>query len=136
MKAPPRMFARAIFALACLLAALPATAQTLLLVVHENADRRPLPPPLAVREGISSSLFDAGFIVLDAPGSAPMPDPAELARMARAAGAEIVVAVAAEYADTNMGSDMVRISARTSYVLIDSSTGEIVAQGAREATNK
>jgi hypothetical protein len=89
-----------------------------------------------VREGISGSLFDAGFIVLDAPGSAPVPGPAELARLARSAGAEIVLEVATEYADIPLGTDLVRISARTSYALIDSSTSGIVAQGTREATNK
>lgn len=136
MKPQSPTLVRAALALACLLAALPATAQTVLLVVREQADARPLPPPLAVREGLSGSLFDAGFIVLDAPGSAPVPGPAELARLARSAGADIVLEVATEYADTTLGTDLVRISARTSYALIDSSTSGIVAQGTRQATNK
>src|SRR5271157_4422955 len=63
MKAP--FFLRAVLACAGVLAALPLTAQTLLLVVRENANAQPLPPPFAVREGISGSLFDAGFIVID-----------------------------------------------------------------------
>jgi len=136
MKAPHRIHARAGLALACLFAALPVTAQTVLLVVREKVDARPLPPPLAVREGISGSLFDAGFVVLDAPGSAPVPGPAELARLARSAGADVVLEVATEYADTALGTDLVRISARTSYALIDSSTSGIVAHGTQEATNK
>ncbi len=130
------MFVRAVFACACVMAALPAAAQTLLLVVRERADARPLLPPLPVREGISGSLFDAGFIVIDAPGSAPVPGPAELARLARSAGAEVVLEVAAEYVDSSIGADLVRISARTSFALIDSATGGIVAQGTQEATNK
>jgi hypothetical protein len=134
MKAP--FFLRAVLACAGLLAALPLTPQTLLLVVRENANAHPLPPPFAVREGISGSLFDAGFIVIDAPGSAPVPSPVELARLARSAGADMVLEVAAEYADKNLGPDLVRISARTSFALIDSSTGGIVTQGTQEATNK
>jgi len=94
MKAP--FFLRAVLACAGVLAALPLTAQTLLLVVRENANAQPLPPPFAVREGISGSLFDAGFIVIDDPGSSPVPAPPELARRARSAGAEMVLEVAAE----------------------------------------
>jgi hypothetical protein len=114
----------------------PAAAQTVLLVVRENADGRALPPPFAVREGLSGSLFDAGFIVLDAPGAATVPGAAELARLARSAGAEIVLQCSTDYADTRLAADLVRISARTSYALIDSSTGGFLAQGTRDATNK
>jgi hypothetical protein len=129
------MKARA-FVLACLLAGLPAAAQTLLLVVQENAGARPLPPPFAVREGISGDLFDAGYIVLDAPGSYPFPAAAELAQMAQSAGADIVLEVATDYSDTLLTLDMLRISARTTYALIDSTTSAIIAHGTREATNK
>jgi hypothetical protein len=114
----------------------PAAAQTVLLVVHEKLDTRPLPPPFAVREGLSGSLFDAGFIVLDAPGTGPVPGPVELARLARSAGAEVVLQCSTEYANTSLGADLVRISARTSFALIDSSTGGFLIQGTREATNK
>ncbi len=135
MNAPSRILVRAVLACACLLAALPAATQTLLLVVREKVDTRPLPPPLPVREGISGSLFDAGFIVIDDPGSSPVPAPAELARRARSAGAEMALEVAAEYVDRTLGADLVRISARTSFSLIDSATGGVIAQGTQEATN-
>ena len=118
------------------MAVLPATAQTVLLVVREKKDAQPLPPPLAVREGVSGSLFDAGFIVIDAPGTAPVPGPAELARLARSAGAELVLQCSTDYSDSRLGADLLRISARTSFALIDSSTGGIIAQGTRDATNR
>jgi hypothetical protein len=127
---------RAVLACACLLAAMPVTAQTVLLVVREKADAQPLPPPFAVREGLSGSLFDAGFIVLDAPGTAAIPAQAELVRMARAAGAEIVLQCSTEYANTTLGADLVRISARTSFTLIDTATGGFLAKGTSDATNK
>ncbi len=127
---------RAFLACAGVLAALPVTGQTLLLVVRESANSQPLSPPFAVREGISGSLFDAGFIVIDASGSAAVPGPVELARLARSAGADMALEVAAEYADKSLGPDLTRISARTSFALIDSSTGGIVARGTQEATNR
>jgi hypothetical protein len=136
MKAPSRILFRALLAGACLLAALPASAQTVLLIVREKKDAQPLPPPLAVREGVSGSLFDAGFIVIDAPGTAAVPGPTELAKLARSAGAELVLQCSTEYADTSLGADMVRISARTSFALIDSSNGGILFQGTGDATNK
>jgi len=136
MKAPSRILLRVLLAGACLLAALPATAQTVLLVVREKKDAQPLPPPLPVREGVSGSLFDAGFIVIDAPGTAPVPGTAELARLARSAGADLVLQCSTDYTDSSIGADLVRISARTSFALIDSSTGGVVVRGTRDATNK
>ena len=136
MKTRSRTRLRSTVALACVLAGLPAAAQTLLLVVQENANARPLPPPYSVRESISSDLFDAGYIVLDAPGSSPLPAAAELAQSAQSAGADLVLAVATDYTDMPLPLDMLRISARTTYALIDSATSAIVAHGTREATNK
>jgi hypothetical protein len=127
---------RAVVVLACFLAALPVTAQTVLLVVREQVDGQPLPPPFPVREGISATLFDAGFIVLDAPGAAPAADTTELARLARSAGAAAVLEIAAEYKDTQLGTDIVRISAHASYAVIDSASNGIMAQGTSDATNR
>jgi hypothetical protein len=126
---------RSALALACLLAGLPAAAQTLLLVVQENANSKPLPPPSGVRESLTSDLFDAGYIVLDAPGSSPLRVAAELAQVGQSAGADIVLTVATDYSDAPLG-DLLRISARTTYALIESTTGATLAHGPREATNK
>jgi hypothetical protein len=119
-----------------LLCALPAASQTVLLVVRERVNSAALPPPLPVREGISDSLFNAGVIVLDAPGTAPVPGAPQLARMAQAAGADAVLEVATEYADTRLGADLLRISARTTYSLIDASTSGVIGTGTEEATNR
>jgi hypothetical protein len=136
MDHPHRSWTFCMVLLAGLLSALPAASQTVLLVVREKVDSAALPPPLPVREGISGSLFDAGVIVLDAPGSAPIPAAPQLARMARAAGADAVLEVATEYADTRLGAELLRISARTTYSLIDSSTSAVIGTGAEEATNR
>jgi hypothetical protein len=127
---------RNVLALACLLAGLPAAAETLLLVVQDGADSRPLPQPSPVREGLTGDLFDAGYIVLDAPTSTPFPGAAELSQLARSAGADFVVAVVTDYTDTPLPLDYLRITARTSYSLIDASTSVVIAHGTRDATNK
>ena len=127
---------RSVLALACLLAGMPAAAQTLLLVVQEKANARPLPPPSSVREGASGDLFDAGYIVLDAPASTSFPAAAELALIGRSAGADLVLAVTTDYADAPYGLDLLRISARTTFALIDTTTSAVVAHGTREATNR
>ena len=136
MNRSQRSLTVALVLLAGLLSALPAVSQTVLLVVREKVDSTALPPPLPVREGISDSLFNAGVIVLDAPGSAPVPAAPQLAKMARAAGADAVLEVATEYADTLLGTDLLRISARTRYSLIDSSTSGVIGTGTEEATNR
>ena len=136
MSRPYRSWTLFLVLLAGLLCALPAASQTVLLVVRERVDSAALPPPLPVREGISDSLFNAGLIVLDAPGSAPVPAVSQLARMAQAAGADAVLEVATEYADIRLGADLLRISARTTYSLIDSATSGVIGTGTEEATNR
>lgn len=136
MRHPRRPRAACLVLLSGLLAALPAAAQTVLLVVRESVDSTALPPPLPVREGVSDRLFDSGVIVLDVPGSAPLPSAAELARMARAAGAEAVLEVATDYADTRVGADLLRISARTKWSILDASTSRLIGSGTEEATNR
>lgn len=121
--------------LAALLGAQPAGAQTVLLMVTEAANSQPLLPPLAVREGVSASLFDAGCIVLDAPAGGRLPAPAEAARLARSAGAEVALEVSTEYADTSVEANLLRIAARTTYAVIDPATSGVLARGTREATN-
>ncbi len=122
--------------LAGLSAAVPASSQTVLLVVRENVDSTTLAPPYPVREGVSDSLFSAGVIVLDAPGTQAMPGAAEAARLARAAGAEAVVEVATVYADTKLDKDLLRISARTTWTILEASTSRLVGSGTEEATNR
>jgi hypothetical protein len=127
---------RNVLALACVLAGLPAAAETLLLVVQDGANSRPLPMPSAVREGLMGDLFDAGYIVLDAPTSTPFPGAAELSQLARSAGADFAVAVVTDYTDTPLRLDYIRITARTAYSLIDAATSVVIDHGARDATNK
>ena len=119
-----------------LVSASPAPAQSVLLLVVEAANAQPLDPPLPVREGLSATLFDAGCIVLDSPGAAALPAPADAAKMARSAGAEVALEVATDYADVGIAKDLLRISARTTYTLIDPSTSGVLARGTRTATNR
>ena len=116
--------------------AMPAASQTVLLVVRENVDSDALPPPFPVREGLSNGLFDAGVIVLDAPGTERMPATAEAVRLATAAGAEAVVEVATVYADTTLQKDLVRIAARTTWTILDAATSRTIGSGTEEATNR
>ncbi|HTZ53157.1 MAG TPA: hypothetical protein VMF68_15920 [Spirochaetia bacterium] len=116
--------------------AMPAGTQTVLLVVRENVDSSALPPPFPVREGLSNGLFDAGVIVLDAPGSERMPPTAEAVRLAAAAGAEAVVEVATVYTDTKLQKDLLRIAARTTWTVLDAATSRTVGSGTEEATNR
>jgi len=81
-------------------------------------------------------LFDAGCIVLEAPGISALPTPPEAAGMARSAGAEVALEVSTEYADTSLGTDLVQISARATYALIDTSTSVVLTLGTRTATNR
>ena len=134
--APTRAFLAALAVAAALLPAASARGQSVLLVVVEAANSRPLPPPLPVREGLSATLFDAGCIVLDAPGASALPAPAEAARMARSAGADVALEVSTEYSDTHLGTDRLRISARTTYALIDMSTSGVLLRGTRTASNQ
>ncbi len=134
-----RTFRRRLFLLlvtGSLLAATAAEAQTVLLLVVEKANSQTLPPPLAVREGVSASLFDAGCIVLDAPGAGTLPALSETTRLARSAGAEVVLEVSTDYADTSLSADLLRISARTTYTLIDTATSGVLTRGTREASNR
>ncbi len=133
---PARPLILGLLVLAGLAAALPAAAQTVLLVVRENVDSAELPPPFPVREGLSDSLFNAGVIVLDAPGSQAMPQAAEAIRLARAAGAEAVLEVATIYADVKMDKDVVRISARTTWTVLDAATSRSIGTGTEESSNR
>jgi hypothetical protein len=122
--------------LACLIAGFPAAAETLLLVVQDGANSRPLPRPSAVREGLTSDLFDAGYIVLDAPSASPFPSAGDLAVIGQTAGADVVIAVATDYSDTLLPLDFVRITAKTTYALVDVATKAVIEQGTRQTSNK
>ena len=136
MRHPSRRWTVSLLLLSGVLVAFPAAAQTLLLVTREKVDSAALPPPFPVREGLADALFNAGVIVLDDPGSAPLPAAADLARIARAAGAGMVLEVATQYADTRLGVDLLRIAARTTWSILDASTGGVIGEGAEEATNR
>jgi len=123
-------------AAASLLAALPAASQTVLLLVRESVDSAALPTPFPVREGVSDSLFNAGVVVVEAPGGASIPAPADAARMARAAGADAVVELVTVYTDTQQGADVLRIAARTTWSVLEAVSGRLLGSGNEEATNR
>jgi len=124
----------AFLVLAVLLAAVPLTAQTILLAIQETANGTPLAPPLPAREGVAGSLFDNGFIVLDLPGDAPSAT-AELIRVARAAGADLVLEVRVQYSDRSLGVGKTRISGSVAYTLTDTTSGAVRAKGQEGASN-
>ena len=115
-------------------AALPA--QTVLLVVRESVDGKPLPPPLAVKEGLGSGLFDAGYIVFEFPDSDKAPDQAVVTQTALSAGADLVLTVSVVYTETAASSRLVRRSARAAWALTNAENGAVRTKGMQDASNK
>jgi hypothetical protein len=119
-----------------LVSAVPLPAQTLLLDVRESVNGAPLPPPLPSWDGLESRLFDEGFIVFDVASSPAAPDQGELTRLARTAGADLILVVTVEYAETAIGIELVRSTGRATYVLTDAGTGTVRASGKEQASNR
>jgi hypothetical protein len=119
-----------------LIGAAPLGAQTVLLVVQESIDGKPLPPPLAAKEGLGSGLFDAGYIVFEFPDSDKAPDQAVVTHTARSAGADLVLRVSVEYSEKTIGANLVRRSGRAAYTLTNAANGAIRTKGTQDASNK
>ena len=119
-----------------LISAAPLAAQTLLLIVRESTDGKPLPPPLPTKEGLESGLFDAGYIVLEYPDAAAVPDQAELRRTARFGGADLILSITVEYTEAAISLNLVRCSGRAVYSITDAAHGAVRAKGKQDASNK
>jgi len=119
-----------------LICAAPLAAQTVLLVVQERVDGKPLPPPLAVKEGLGSGLFDAGFIVFEFPDSDKSPDQAAVTRTARSAGADLILTVTVQYTETAINSRLVRRAAHAAYALTNAENGAVRTKGIQDVSNK
>jgi len=129
-----RILRAALVAASYLVLALPAGAQTVLLVIQESVGGRPLAAPLPLREGLAASLFDAGIIVFDLPGVTPASGAAEISRLAQSGGADIILTVQADYVDVPLGGN-IRISAHITWSLLTSAKGGIIAEGTRDGSN-
>ena len=114
----------------------PLAAQTVLLVVQESVEGKPLPPPLAAKEGLGSSLFDAGYIVFEFPDSDKAPDQSVVTQTALSAGANLILTVTVAYTETAISSRLVRRSARAAYALTNAENGALRTKGMQEASNK
>jgi hypothetical protein len=119
-----------------LIGAAPLAAQTVLLVVQESVDGKPLPSPLAVKEGLGSGLFDAGYIVFEFPDSDRAPDQAVVTHTARSAGADLILSVSVAYTETAISASLVRRSGRATYALTSSANGTVRTKGTQDASNK
>jgi hypothetical protein len=119
-----------------LIGAAPLAAETILLVVQERIDGKPLPPPLAAKEGLGSGLFDAGCIVLEFPDSDRAPDQAAVTHTARSAGADLILTVSVEYTETAISANLVGRSARAVYALTNAANGVLRMKGTQDASNK
>jgi hypothetical protein len=119
-----------------LVCAVPLAAQTVLLVVQESVDGKPIPPPLAAKEGLGSGLFDAGYIVFEFPDSDRAPDPAVVTQTARSAGADLILTVSVRYTETAINSRLVRRSAHAAYALTNAENGAVRTKGIQDASNK
>jgi hypothetical protein len=121
--------------MSALAAAIPVTAQTILLAVGETANGTPLAPPLPTGEGVAGSLFDIGFIVFDLPGDGPSRGLSELIGVARSAGADLVLDVRVQYSDRPIDAGATRISGTAVFTLADAASGVVKAKGEEAATN-
>jgi hypothetical protein len=111
-------------------------AQTVLLVSQESQNGTPLAPPLAVRDGVSASLYEEGFIVFDDNGDAPSTEASAVMSLARTAGAELILQVSTEFTGPAAGAALATITARTSFTLTSVERSGVIARGSLEATNK
>ena len=125
----------ALAVLAFIMAA-PLPAQAILLAAREAVGGVPLPTPFAVREILEETLFDQGFIVFDIALSNPPQSRGELARIARTAGADLVLEVLVTYVDTPISTHLVQIAGTADFALIDAVTGEVTTQGREKAANR
>jgi hypothetical protein len=121
--------------LAALAAAVPVTAQTILLTVQESVNGATISPPLPAREGVAGSLFDGGFIVIDLPQEAPTRGAAEMIGVARSAGADLLLDVRVQYSDHPLGGGVARISGSAAFTLTDTASGVVRAKGEEAVTN-
>ncbi|HEY9593598.1 MAG TPA: hypothetical protein VHE79_03915 [Spirochaetia bacterium] len=121
-------------AVVILAAAAPARAQSVLIIDRERDGEVTLAPPLPVRDGLSDALYGEGLIVFDLPADAVPGTPAEILRLARTAGADVVVQVDTTYTVVP-GTTPRRIAARGTYTATSVRTGASLASGAVDATN-
>jgi len=131
-----RLPARALALAFLLSAALPAAAETFLVVVAETDDGQPSAPPLAAREGIFSALFDAEQIGFEVPADWPPQRAEELRRLAQEAGAGIVATVVVDWHQERQPGGALRVRGRGSIVLVDALTGRETASVAFAVGNE
>jgi hypothetical protein len=135
MSPSTRIFRLFLMLMSTLAAAIPVTAQAILLAVGETANGTPLTAPLPTREGVAGSLFDGGFIVFDLPGDAPSRGLSELIGVARSAGADLLLDVRVKYSDRAIGPGATRISGSAVFTLVDAASGVVKAKGEEAVTN-
>ncbi len=115
-------------------AAVPATAQTILLAIQETVGGHPLSAPLPLGEGLAARLFDAGVIVFDLPGVTPAASGPELSRLAQSAGADLILTAQADYTDTPAGGTT-GIAVHVTWSLVATGTGAVIVSGSRDGSN-
>jgi len=108
--------------------------QSVLVIDKERDEEVTLAPPLAVRDGLSEALFSGGLIVFDLPVDAVPATAAEVLRLARSAGADVVVQIDASYTGAP-GTTPRRIAARGAWTVTSVGTGAALASGSIDATN-
>jgi hypothetical protein len=120
---------------AALFMAAPLCGQTILVAVQESLAGKPLSAPLPVAEGLSASLFEAGYIVFELPGPLQGPAQTQHRQLALQGGAELILEVTAEDSADTSGAFPLFVS-RIGFTLIDASTGRVKAKGVEELSNK
>ena len=112
-----------------MLAALPVSAETILIALLETVDGSPSVPPLPARDGILQVFFDRGDIVFDVPDSAPIPSPEELLKLARAGGAAYALQIEVAFKQESIAQGGIRYIADAAYILTSVESGIRLGEG-------
>jgi hypothetical protein len=107
--------------------------QSILLVDRESMNGQAMVEPLPVREGVDASLFESGLIVFDVPGDPPGRE--ELLRIARSAGADVVLTISATW-EVAAAAIPARMTGTASFSTFNAVTGAAGPGGSVTATNK
>jgi hypothetical protein len=127
--------ARTLIAFSLILLPCLASAQTVMLVSQETVNGGGASGRQAARDGISAGLFEAGFIVFEYDAQDPAADRAALQRVARSAGADLVLQAGTELSEAAAGAGVTTTRSKTTYALTRTDTGAVVDQGVIDVDN-
>ena len=118
-----------------LLAPLAACAQTILVSAQESAGGSILPAPNAAAEGAEAGLYDSGFVVFESAPAGPPSSPADLAKVAREGGSDLLLVLTVDYESSSAAGGSAT-TAQASWSLLDPATSAELAKGTETGSNQ